>query len=127
MSKMESSDAASPPDESEDPEDSNMSNNQSSDASCPPVENEDPEDINERTALFRSSKTAPEDSLAYFIFFLLGIGSLLPWNAFITASAYYKARFCGTPFFVNFEAFFSVALGRRPSALRMRMPSAPSS
>jgi len=71
----------------------------------------DPEDMHERTALFRHKDTAPEDksNLAYYIFFLLGIGSLLPWNAFITASAYYRSRFCGTPFFVNFESAFSVA------------------
>jgi len=77
----------------------------------PEAEPEDPHDINERTALFRSKQAAPEDknNLAYNIFFLLGIGSLLPWNAFITASAYYRSRFCGTAFFYSFEAFFSVA------------------
>lgn len=78
----------------------------------PDGETEDPPDLNERTALFRRSKqVAPEDknNLAYNIFFLLGIGSLLPWNAFITASAYYRSRFCGTPFFYSFEAYFSVS------------------
>lgn len=69
-------------------------------------------DHHERTALFQNKKdVAPNDdnNLAYYIFFLLGIGSLLPWNAFITASAYYRARFCGTDYFWNFEAFFSVS------------------
>jgi hypothetical protein len=33
----------------------------------------------------------------------------LPWNAFITASAYYRSRFCGTDYFVNFESYFSFA------------------
>lgn len=72
---------------------------------------DDPEDIHERTALFRKTDDPPEDknNLSYYIFFLLGIGSLLPWNAFITASAYYRNRFCGTDYFWNFEAWFSVA------------------
>jgi equilibrative nucleoside transporter 1/2/3 len=74
-------------------------------------EHDDPEDIHERTALFKKKHDAPEDkhNMAYYIFFLLGIGSLLPWNAFITASAYYRNRFCGTDYVLNFEAWFSVA------------------
>jgi hypothetical protein len=54
------------------------------------------DDHHERTALFQNKKNvAPNDdnNLAYYIFFLLGIGSLLPWNSFITASAYLRARF----------------------------------
>ncbi|NXM72991.1 S29A3 protein, partial [Serilophus lunatus] len=46
----------------------------------------------------RSSHTKPSDRLhgAYVIFFLLGIGSLLPWNFFITAKHYwmYKLQNC---------------------------------
>jgi hypothetical protein len=34
---------------------------------------------------------------AYVIFFILGIGNLLPWNAFITAAGYFHQRFCNTP------------------------------
>jgi MFS family permease len=45
---------------------------------------------------------------AYIIFFILGLGSLLPWNAFITSSTYYQSRFCGTEFEKIFEAFFSM-------------------
>lgn len=38
---------------------------------------------------------SPEDSynLVYFIFFLMGIGSLLPWNFFITAKHYWIYKF----------------------------------
>lgn len=46
--------------------------------------------------------------LAFVIFFVLGVGNLLPWNAFITASNYYQARFCGTSFEKSFESFFSM-------------------
>lgn len=37
---------------------------------------------------------SPEDSyrLVYFIFFLMGIGSLLPWNFFITARDYWRYK-----------------------------------
>ena len=93
-----------------------MSNANAKPKGCEPHamedESADPDDMNERTVLFRSRNDgAPEDknNLAYKIFFLLGIGSLLPWNAFITASAYYRSRFCGTPFFYSFESYFSVA------------------
>jgi hypothetical protein len=41
--------------------------------------------------------------------FLQGCGMLFPWNAFITAAAYFKARFAGTPYESNFENYFSVA------------------
>lgn len=89
----------------------NMRNGKSNEPHHVDDESADPHDINERTALFRMNHGAPEDKnkLAYSIFFLLGIGSLLPWNAFITASAYYRSRFCGTPFFYSFESYFSVA------------------
>ncbi|KAJ7428796.1 equilibrative nucleoside transporter 3-like protein [Willisornis vidua] len=46
----------------------------------------------------RYSRPKPSDRLhgAYVIFFLLGIGSLLPWNFFITAKHYwmYKLQNC---------------------------------
>ena len=35
------------------------------------------------------------------------MGNLFPWNAFITASAYFAARFCGSSFSDNFENYFS--------------------
>lgn len=46
--------------------------------------------------------------LAYYIFFLLGLGAMLPWNAFITAHGYFQSRLQDTPFAHNFENFFSV-------------------
>lgn len=49
-----------------------------------------------------------QDRIAYFIFFCLGIGSLLPWNAFITAATYYSTRFCNESFENSFESFFSM-------------------
>jgi hypothetical protein len=47
--------------------------------------------------------------VAYCIFFLEGIGYLFPWNACITAAAYYKSRFCGTTFESSFENYYGVA------------------
>lgn len=35
-------------------------------------------------------------SVVYFIFYLLGLGSLSPWNFFITASEYFKYKFRNT-------------------------------
>lgn len=48
-------------------------------------------------------------NLAYVIFFLMGVGNLLPWNAFITASKYFSDRFCNTEFSDQFESFFSLS------------------
>ncbi|RYY89096.1 hypothetical protein EON63_01385 [archaeon] len=47
-------------------------------------------------------------SFAYLIMFYEGVGNLFPWNAFITASGYYAARFCGTSFEDSFENYFSI-------------------
>uniref|UniRef100_A0A8D0HJW7 Solute carrier family 29 member 3 n=1 Tax=Sphenodon punctatus TaxID=8508 RepID=A0A8D0HJW7_SPHPU len=59
-------------------------------------EDEDP--LIEEAVGNRYSLHKPEDHLnaAYIIFFLLGIGSLLPWNFFITAKQYwiYKLQNC---------------------------------
>lgn len=49
-----------------------------------------------------------EKCLSYCIFFWLGVGNLLPWNAFVTAQPYYKARFCDTQFNNSFENFFAI-------------------
>lgn len=52
----------------------------------------------EEALVNRYSRQKPRDRLhgAYAIFFLLGIGSLLPWNFFITAKHYwmYKLQNC---------------------------------
>ncbi|RYH21047.1 hypothetical protein EON65_21650 [archaeon] len=45
---------------------------------------------------------------AYVIFTILGIGNLLPWNAFVTAAKYYGDQFCDTPFESSFESYFSM-------------------
>jgi equilibrative nucleoside transporter 1/2/3 len=39
--------------------------------------------------------------------YLLQVGNLFPWNAFITAATYFAARFCGSLFGDNFENYFS--------------------
>lgn len=49
-------------------------------------------------------------NLAYLILYLQGIGSLLPWNFFITARGYFEKKFENEPDLVaNFESAFSVA------------------
>ncbi|NXS39177.1 S29A3 protein, partial [Balaeniceps rex] len=58
----------------------------------------DEEPLIKEPSVNRSSRQKPSDRLhgAYVIFFLLGIGSLLPWNFFITAKHYwmYKLQNC---------------------------------
>lgn len=56
-----------------------------------------------------SSNPVDHKNLAYLIMFYEGVGNLFPWNAFITAAAYFAARFCGTSFQSNFENYFSFA------------------
>jgi solute carrier family 29 (equilibrative nucleoside transporter), member 1/2/3 len=57
-----------------------------------------------------SSSSAPGDTwhAAWLIFFLQGIGQLFPWNAFISASAYFSTRFCGTRYASSFENWFGL-------------------
>ena len=45
----------------------------------------------------------------YFILYLLGIGSLLPWNALITPTEYFQLRLTGSPFISSFESILSVS------------------
>ena len=47
-------------------------------------------------------------SALYIIFFMLGVGTLFPWNAFITATTYFAARFCGTARSHDYLSFFGV-------------------
>lgn len=58
----------------------------------------DEEPLIEEPSVNWYSQQKPSDRLhgAYVIFFLLGIGSLLPWNFFITAKHYwmYKLQNC---------------------------------
>mmetsp|Transcript_4930 Transcript_4930/g.19726 ORF Transcript_4930/g.19726 Transcript_4930/m.19726 type:complete len:503 (-) Transcript_4930:146-1654(-) len=57
-----------------------------------------------------AATSAPVDRFwfAWCLFVLLGVGSLFPWNAFITAGAYFEQRFCGTDTVNVFENVFSV-------------------
>ena len=56
-------------------------------------------------------ETGPEDkgSAVFLIMFYLGLGQLLPWNAFITASGYFAQRFCNSKYENDFENWFSLA------------------
>ena len=60
------------------------------------------------TTTTTATPSPPVHRLAYTIFYLQGIGQLFPWNAFITATSYYKSRFCGSPHARDFENYFSV-------------------
>jgi hypothetical protein len=53
-----------------------------------------------------SSPTKAHNTMAYAILLLLGIGNMLPWNAFITAKSFYEARLCGSAFRSSFENYF---------------------
>eukprot|EP00615_Pteridomonas_danica_P010830 CAMPEP_0114342498 /NCGR_PEP_ID=MMETSP0101-20121206/9844_1 /TAXON_ID=38822 ORGANISM="Pteridomonas danica, Strain PT" /NCGR_SAMPLE_ID=MMETSP0101 /ASSEMBLY_ACC=CAM_ASM_000211 /LENGTH=344 /DNA_ID=CAMNT_0001476635 /DNA_START=54 /DNA_END=1085 /DNA_ORIENTATION=+ len=41
--------------------------------------------------------------IVYISFFILGVGVLFAWNAFITAATYFGSRFCGTDHETSFE------------------------
>ena len=48
-------------------------------------------------------------NFAYLMFFILGVGSLLPWNTFITAHGYFKNKLCNDQHaMTTFENAFSV-------------------
>jgi equilibrative nucleoside transporter 1/2/3 len=51
------------------------------------------------------SNDGPVDTgyIVYISFFVLGVGVLFPWNAFITAATYFGSRFCGTDHEKSFE------------------------
>ena len=76
---------------------------------------------------------APSDPyhVAYGIVFLQGLAALLPWNLFITASAYFGERFydtwCATTFLNWFTIVFNsatlIAITLSTSVLRPYMPS----
>ena len=91
-----------------------------------------------------SSVPTHSPRVVYFIFFVLGCGTMFPWNAFITATEYIQAReftgsfpvslfgevlvllsfFCGlTPFFFNFSS--SLQSFPLPPSLFCNPPSVP--
>lgn len=49
------------------------------------------------------AKPVDKGRLVQISFFLLGIGMLLPWNLFITATTFFGLRFEGSPFADNFS------------------------
>ncbi|WAR18574.1 S29A3-like protein [Mya arenaria] len=55
-------------------------------------------DTSEDPLLPQAHGPIPKDRfhMVYFIFYLLGLGSLIPWNFFITASEYFKFKFRNT-------------------------------
>lgn len=57
----------------------------------------------------RHSEQGPKDnySLAYMIFYLQGVGCLVPWNAFITVDTYWKTRLQGSAFQSNVLPYFT--------------------
>lgn len=59
--------------------------------------------------LQRPDPSVSGEHLTYPIFFMMGLGTLFPWNAFINATSYFSARFCGTSREEDYLAFFSVA------------------
>ena len=56
------------------------------------------------TKLPPTTMRLPESTLVKSIFLLLGIGLLVPWNAFISAKPYFQARLCSH----NVEFYLSV-------------------
>ncbi len=59
----------------------------------------------------QASRPEVKDSgnFAYAIMFYQGVGQLFPWNAFITASAYFGQRLCVTNFKDDFENYLSIS------------------
>jgi hypothetical protein len=65
----------------------------------------------------RRSKCCPcgsglrlSDRVIRAIFLLLGVGILIPWNAFVSAKPYFTARLCQSGHdIVNFEQWFGLA------------------
>lgn len=68
----------------------------------------------------------------YGTFFLLGVGSSLPWNVFITAQGYFARRLAGTAYEASFLNWFAMAFNvsnlltmtARTVCVGERMPSA---
>eukprot|EP00045_Choanoeca_perplexa_P011513 m.122705 g.122705 ORF g.122705 m.122705 type:complete len:465 (-) comp15657_c0_seq3:24-1418(-) len=58
------------------------------------------------TVSHRSHRVAV-DKLLYCLFFLEGIGSLFPWNAFITVTSFFDERFKDSSYKGTYENYFS--------------------
>lgn len=48
-------------------------------------------------------------NIVYFIMLIQGVGTLLPWNMFITAHAYFQEKLEGTQWHHSFENYFAIA------------------
>lgn len=59
------------------------------------------------TPWFREGKPVDRCWLAFLIMYLLGVGSLFPWNAFITPADYFDLRFQDSPFSKSYESIFT--------------------
>lgn len=55
-------------------------------------------------------KQSAQGTVTYFVWFnflIVGCSSLLPWNATITATQFFKYKFCGTEYEHLFESYFT--------------------
>ena len=60
-----------------------------------------------------SSSSSSEERFVSFLFWLLGVGILLPWNAFTSAAPYFESRFCNSKSQTirdSFEAIFGFTM-----------------
>ena len=49
------------------------------------------------------------ERMVHFIFLLLGVGILIPWNAFVSAAPYFTSRLCQSGHdVINFEQWFGL-------------------
>ncbi|KAJ1965002.1 hypothetical protein GGI12_001062 [Dipsacomyces acuminosporus] len=54
------------------------------------------------------SNSASDSKIAYVLFSGMGLGTLLPWNLFISASEFYQYQFAGSPHQQTFQNSYSV-------------------
>lgn len=85
-----------------------------------------------KSAAERTRQKTRAAHTVYAIFFLVGIGSSLPWNVFITAQQYFQERLEDTDYEESFLNWFSMAFNIsmllsmviRTMCFADRMPSA---
>lgn len=65
-------------------------------------------DIDDNASKVSQKPDYSGELVAYNTLLLLGIGCMLPWNAFITAKEYYAQRLCGSSYEASFENYFSL-------------------
>lgn len=66
------------------------------------------EPLSEEEALAAEEQSSSERLRAGWAIATIGCASLFSWNAVITASGYYRKRFCGSPLHRSFESVFSM-------------------